>query len=643
MRAICEACSGIQPADWQPGHLCTHCGQPVRREIRCFWCARWTPAGKFCRGCAAAVVEDRLYGAARMLKQAGVDRFGIPKMLAELDPDQVENFANIYQRHAAALTRHVDHVQFLEQFLAGRDWSAELEESLIGQLPWPDRELDVMSPPLAPEERPMAGRRPRAESLALARTISAITPIASTRSLALLVRLLLEDWEVFDEARGALSSDNPRLRGEAALALSHWRVVYGHGIQDDRYPVLEALRECPFRLRAAVALALLGDRETPLPAEAIGSDDADIAFSAAIASSDVDGLTAAARDSDPLKRYVAAWNLLRLGHLTGVGDAILSAAPGHQLDLLRQIGNRKLSPSVLRSPLYEVMEGSDDGAIRVAAAAALCRCWQPGDTLRIARAARGDTRIYQRLLQTPEIPPEELDALGGFLLERGEFRADQWGMEDAAKQGRVPATFVARRWAQATQAARVELCKFAEMQLDQYADEDLHRYLVNVAYGAGAGPVERQAWICLYRWYGRTDHTRMGPLAIRAESLRRFFGSVEAFVPILTRFLGSGKPEPILQDQFVAEPLTKFLRYSDADVVPDLRNEYRLVLDLANALKGVMECEECALTLRLACIDLLVLLAGAREFRPSVTGILESFRGTDLDLGASTGLQRILH
>src|SRR5579871_973837 len=122
-RAICEVCSHPQPLDWKPGDLCTECGQAVRREVRCFWCAKWTPAGKFCRRCGAAVLEESLYGAARMLRDAGADRFRIPQLIGELDPDQLENFTRIYQRHAAVLERHLDHLRFLEGFLHQKIWS----------------------------------------------------------------------------------------------------------------------------------------------------------------------------------------------------------------------------------------------------------------------------------------------------------------------------------------------------------------------------------------------------------------------------------------------------------------------------------------------------------------------------------------
>jgi hypothetical protein len=54
-----------------------------------------------------------------------------------------------------------------------------------------------------------------------------------------------------------------------------------------------------------------------------------------------------------------------------------------------------------------------------------------------------------------------------------------------------------------------------------------------------------------------------------------------------------------------------------------------------------MSSRECDLLLRLAAIDLLVLIATAPEFRVPVTEILEGFRGTDLDHGAGVALDRI--
>src|SRR5436190_1365939 len=185
MRALCEGCGKHQPPDWRAGDLCAFCGKSVRRDVRCYWCAKWVPAAKFCRSCGAAVVEEKLYGAARMLKDAGTDRFTIPKQLKEFDPDQIENFSRIYQRHSVAVARHVDEVRFLERFLYGRGWSAALEDELVPQLPWPEDRLAQMSAPT-----PKSG-----EDLAMVKAIHDTTPFGETKALAALVRLKLRDAE----------------------------------------------------------------------------------------------------------------------------------------------------------------------------------------------------------------------------------------------------------------------------------------------------------------------------------------------------------------------------------------------------------------------------------------------------------------
>src|SRR5262245_25079029 len=206
MRALCEGCGKHQPPDWKAGDLCSYCGKAVRRDVRCYWCAKWVPAAKFCRSCGAVIVEERLYGAARMLKDAGTDRFTIPKQLVEFDPDQIENFTRIYQRHAIAVARHVDEVRFLERFLRQKHWSAELEDRLIPQLPWNEETLDRMSHP----------RTPEGDDLANAKAIRESSPFDVTCCLASLVRLRLDDWSAYDDAAGTFHSGDAALRAEAA-------------------------------------------------------------------------------------------------------------------------------------------------------------------------------------------------------------------------------------------------------------------------------------------------------------------------------------------------------------------------------------------------------------------------------------------
>jgi hypothetical protein len=287
------------------------------------------------------------------------------------------------------------------------------------------------------------------------------------------------------------------------------------------------------------------------------------------------------------------------------------------------------------------METSEDGEIRLYSADVALYDWQPGDTLRIARAARGDVQVYQALLQTRAVSPEELTSLCEYLLEQGAFKASQWGMSDVAKAGRLPVDFVPRRWSEAEDQARVEMCKVAEMQLLEYADGGLHKFLAGVLFGNESFPVQQQAWVSFFRWYERLDPRGDGPLQLQAESLRQFFGSVEAFLPIFSRFLGSGTAGPILQDLFVRDPLEKLIRYADPDLLPDLASSPRATLELTQSLRGVMANPQCEFTLRLACIQFLAMASQAASLRDPLIGILESFRGTDLDHGVSTALERI--
>jgi hypothetical protein len=91
MRLSCEKCGARQPADWKAGDRCPGCGEAARREQRCAWCAAWTPAGKFCRTCGCELVDDARWGAARMLKAGGVDKFQLARRLIELEADHAEH------------------------------------------------------------------------------------------------------------------------------------------------------------------------------------------------------------------------------------------------------------------------------------------------------------------------------------------------------------------------------------------------------------------------------------------------------------------------------------------------------------------------------------------------------------------------
>src|SRR6266567_1890733 len=418
MRAICEVCSGAQPTDWKPGDLCIHCGHAVRREARCFWCAKWTPAGKYCRRCGAAVIDDSLYGAARMLRDAGTDRFTVPKMLAELDPEQLDNFTRIYQRHAATMHRHVDHVRFLQNFLQQRHWSEDLEEELIVQLPWPEEKLGALTAAMGPEVY-AAGPHQRAQDLKTACAIHAATPFPATRSLAALVRLQLEDWEAQREANGIFSYSSPAMQAEAALALTSWRVIYGPRIDEHYRELIEALRHSPCRLPAAVRLALLADKDCPLPPEAIASEDPDVRFMAALALGHVDTLVASLSSDDELLRFAATMRLIEAEVFAPLGDTIRAALPDHQDRLLRQIADLAKPALALREAVYNIADATPDNDVRRAAVRVLCHGCPQGEVERLADAAQGEPSSYQAILQTAGLEPESLERLGIYFLDHG--------------------------------------------------------------------------------------------------------------------------------------------------------------------------------------------------------------------------------
>ena len=145
MRAICESCARPQPLDWRAGDHCVWCGQAVRREVRCFWCANWTPAVKFCRTCGAATVDSaRLrrgpHAQGRRLRPFHRFRASSP------------NSIRTRSRTSPASTRSMPpslRITWSRSSFWSSIWSRStgaraLEQSLAPQLPWPLERLDAM-------------------------------------------------------------------------------------------------------------------------------------------------------------------------------------------------------------------------------------------------------------------------------------------------------------------------------------------------------------------------------------------------------------------------------------------------------------------------------------------------------------------
>jgi hypothetical protein len=572
MRALCEGCGQPQPPDWKAGDLCSFCGKAVRHDVRCYWCAKWVPAGKFCRSCGAAVVEERLYGAARMLKDAGTDRFTIPKQLQDFDPDQIENFSRIYQRHSVAVARHVDEVRFLERFLRQKHWSAALEEQLVPQLPWNEETLGRLSSPMLPP----------GDDLATVKAIEETSPFSSTKMLASLARVRLGDWSAHKNASSLLHASDPTLCAEAALVVTGWRVLtaVGHPRNDDR-TLTEVLQRSAFKIEAAVRLGFLGQRNEDLLREALTSSDPETAFAAALLLGDVDRLQAALQGDD-LERIAAGNKLIELGIIKPVIEPVRKSPIEVQQELVSALLDRKEPVPEMGETLLEIVETTQDKTLRERAARILCRGLRPEWTLRIARAAKDDSSIYQSILQIGELPPDALQEFGDFLIERGRFGMHQYGLPKVAEEGRMPATFVPTRFGKANENMGLELLRFAEVQLGHREDEQLHRFVMNVVFGPHSAKTRAAAWWVLHRWYRHQGEYRgEGPFRLKVDAIRRFFGSVGAFLPKLSAVL---RDHATLKEVGVYEFMATLLNSADEEAVSAIQAEESAADELVHAL-----------------------------------------------------------
>ena len=577
MRALCEACGKPQPPDWSPGDQCVHCGKGVRRDVRCFWCAKWTPAAKFCRSCGAETVESRLYGAARMLKDAGTDRFTVPKQLKDFDPDQVENFSRIYQRHSTAVARHVDELRFLERFLRQTHWSAALEDQLTPQLPWPEETLARYSAPAPP-----AG-----DDLSTAKAIAATSPFPVTRSLAALVRLRHDDWDAVKDASSAFRSTDPALRAEAALALTSWRVLWavGRPRADEGRAIFEELQRSSFKLEAAVRLGQLGREEPELLREALASADPETSFAAALVLGDVDRLQAALRGGN-LEKAAAGHKLVALGVIKPVVEIVEKSPLEVQRELVEALVRRKSAAPEAADTLLQIVETTDDKTLRERSVRVLCREIRPEWVLRLARAAKGDTSIYQSLLQAEGLTPEGALELGDFLLSVGRFAKHQYGVSTLAEKGRMPFHFVPERFPAAGAEVQEELLRFAELQLEHGGPEDLHRFVMNAAFGPHPAKVRAAAWWVLHRWYrSQGEYAGRGPLALKKDVVARFFGSFAAFLPRLAAVL---RDVDTLKEVGYYEMMAHLLDSADEEGIAAIQAEGSGADDLMDALFEAM-------------------------------------------------------
>jgi hypothetical protein len=557
-RTICEKCGERQPADWTPGDFCVACGSAVRREVRCAWCAGWSPAGKYCRSCGCELVEDRMYGAARMLKNAGVDRFSIARKLGEMDPEQVENLSRIYAAQLAVVIRRCEETRLCETYLLHKNYSIRLEESLVPLLPMEKAQLDSLaSGPAGPFDH-----RPD-----LLPEIARISPLRATRLLAgmALLRQGIHLRDGIAAAREALAGEDREFAVEAALCLGHWRVrlesIFGDyfpsGAGIDRHRLAQVASlvppESPLHMWAAAALALGRFSDGALPEDTAEASEVERMELDSLRDSLRDGLAA----SDPDLRLTCALALGDEDYLA----AQLGASDEERRRSARRLLARRKSPAVRRC----LSEGPDEIRKEV-----LDVLWTPlpgaliDGVLEVVARGDADLRRTGLPLLVPSLTAEMVDLLvdvalretdldtlktllnaknlpGGSkvvrrVIEAGLFQEIYPALQEGARYVDFSDPGIARLAAQNDPEALVVL---AEGQLrDLSASEDpadaarilsTGRFLARTAFDPGPSDLRCRA-------YGLLSSNRFWSW-IGPQSIRSFFGNPGEFLGAMTRLL----------------------------------------------------------------------------------------------------------
>lgn len=564
MRATCEACGHVQPPDWQPGDLCGNCGQVVRREKRCHWCVKLTPAGKFCRHCGAGQVPDEQYGAARWLKHLGTDQLVLPERLAAMDPEQVAHFTRLYQRHASVAERHVQDVAYAESFARQRGWARGCEETLLPLLPLPDEELQALTLP------PPRGTTDLERLLEIRQQ----SPLAISRLLSALARIRLWQISMLDYAALGLEADrelvlpylgdpNPAVRLEVALTLSHWRFIR-QGAGASQWEIEVILRTAPagpLALEAATSLALLTavaqGKPQAVPAAALASENPEIAFAAALASHAPEPLLAALRV--PRCQFAAARTLLKAGIDFNLAPLLPAFNPDEVADVLRILLYQNRPRPDLRAYLTAALAGPPDwrrhthDALRELLALDL----QPGDAARLLRE-NPDRHFGAKLLKNPALTPPELAALCREYVALDLFSTHNL---PGGQFPPLPPGFVAENWRTAPANSLQGLRGLADQQLRTAPPAEaqaLHAFLRGVLRDETA-PLDarRQANHVLLDWYDGYHQSPSLPLGFTEEAASFYFGSFEAYIEY---FVHGVKNLRILID---LETDSKFLRPLD--------------------------------------------------------------------------------
>ncbi|MBI2686904.1 MAG: hypothetical protein HYX27_11360 [Acidobacteria bacterium] len=549
MRAICESCAKPQPVDWRPGDLCIECGLAVRQETRCFWCAKWTPFGKFCRKCGAGSVSQEQYGPARMLKSMGASVFEIPKLLAELDPELIATHQSIYATHAAAMNRHVDDARWLGQFLYQKHWAGALEDELIPQLPWGEAALATYAVPAAYFDSDVSRAAALAES----------SPLSRLRELAELVRVHLGDFSGLRGSTHLVYSNDPEIAAEAALQFSGWRAIYTVYTEINRYDLIALLEKSPYPQLAAPRMAALGAKPQPRYAP-VG--DADTDFLVQILDENTHVLEANLDSRDAMRRYVAAEQLIRLRRADRIGPVLLAAGDEQQLQLLRTVSLHKRAIPALHEVFFELAERSPEEQIRKAAAHAISLGRDHADSLRLLASSDERFDVVHSLLRA-KLPPETLYEIGQRLVQSDKFTMDQWGWDEAAKPNAMPMRFVEDQYPHASNKVKAELLRFAEKQIEAHGESrtSLERHLIRQCFAKAPAELIGAAWASIHRIQ---MHRQVG-LTVPCDLSMENVAWCWTMPDLLTAIAGLMANPEAVEQTFVRDDFSRFLRTAEAD------------------------------------------------------------------------------
>ncbi|MFD1874877.1 zinc ribbon domain-containing protein [Hymenobacter bucti] len=539
MRATCETCGQVQPPDWQPGDLCGNCGHVVRREKRCHWCAKLTPEGKFCRHCGAGQVPDEQYGAARWLKHLGIDQFVLPDRLTAMDLEQVEHFTRLYQRHAMAVERHVQDLAYAESFGRQHGWASAWQEAMLPLLPLNDEDLQALAMP------PRRGT----DDLEKLQEIREQSPLTISRLLSALARIRIWQAGFFDYVGAGMGADvkfvlpylkdpDPAVRLEVALVMSHWRFgVTGAAFGKDQIEdILKQTTTGPVALEAATNLAVMAaswqGKPRPVFAEALASEDPDIAFAAALASYTTEPLLAALRV--PRCQFAAAYVLTKAGvDIDAELAALFPTFKELEVDyILRAMAHQGRPRPALRAYFTAELAAAqarrhhNQDMLRNLLALDL----QPGDAVRLLRA-HPDRSFGAKLLQNPALTPPELLALYREYVALNLFNT--YNLPGGVFPP-LPPEFVAENWRTAPADSLQGLRGLAQQQLATSPPAEaqaLHAFLRGVLWDENALlAARRQANQVLLSWYDGYHQSPSLPLGFTEEAARFYFGSFAAYI-----------------------------------------------------------------------------------------------------------------